>query len=121
MHSANLDIALAELRAISVADRETKKNRRPATQGDLTSIAASVMTEFMVSSCKARDLSPILRRSKVSESAMSRSEAWKPFWASNSSSRHAVCSETWNRVGSPRASGHQEVRNGFEVAFRSRG
>jgi hypothetical protein len=62
-----------------------------------------------------------LRRSRATESAMSISEVWKPFRASNSSSRHAVCSETWNRAGSPSAIGHHETRKGFVDALRSRG
>ncbi len=83
-------------------------------------MVARVMTEFMVPSCAASELSSTLRLSRATESAMSSSEVWNPLWASNSSSRHAVCRETWNRAGSPKAMGHHETRKGFVVALRSR-
>lgn len=71
----------------------------------LTSIAARVITEFMVPSWIARDISSTFRRKRATESAISNSEVWKPFWAHSSSSRHAVWSDTWNNAGSPSASG----------------
>lgn len=79
------------------------------------------MTEFIVPSCVASDLSPTLRLSNATESAMSISDVWNPFCANNSSSRHAVCSDTWNSAGSPSASGHHDTRKGLDVALRSRG
>jgi hypothetical protein len=115
MHFCNLDIALAELmERLSVMNLESEL-RVPA------SMVARVMTEFMVPSCTASDASSTLRLSRATESAMSISEVWKPFRASNSSSRHAVCRETWNRAGSLRAIGHHETRKGFVDASRSRG
>ena len=87
----------------------------------LTSIAARVITEFIVPSCTANEGSWTLRRSSATESAMSISDVWNPLWASSSSSRHAVCRETWNKAGSPKARGHHEMRKGLEVALRSSG
>lgn len=61
---------------------------------DLTSMAANVMTEFIVPSCIASDVFPTLRLSNATESAMSISDVLNPFCANSSSSRHAVCNDT---------------------------
>lgn len=84
-------------------------------------MVAKVMIEFIVASCTAKDVSSTLRRINAIESVMRIWEFRKSFPAKRSSSRQAVCSETWNSAGSPRASGHQETTKGFEVASRSRG
>lgn len=55
------------------------------------------------------------------ESAMRICEFGKPFWAMSSSSRDAVCKETWKRAGSDKARGHQDVTKGLELALGSVG
>ena len=51
------------------------EDKRNGDRGeDLTSIVANVMTEFIVPSCTASDVSSTLRRSKATESAMRSSE-----------------------------------------------
>jgi hypothetical protein len=121
MHLANLDVALSKLECKDEHRFHIRDRCHVARRNVLTSIAAKVMTEFIVPSCTASDESCTLRRSRATESAMRSSDVRKPFCARSSSSRQAVCSETWNRAGSPNAMGHQEMRKGFEEASRSRG
>lgn len=58
--------------------------------GGPTSIAARVMTEFIVPSCTANEASWIFRLSRLTESAIRMSDFWNPLRPSSSSSRHAV-------------------------------
>lgn len=72
MHLADLYIALAKLKYIKDVNAKTLE---AMLRRGLTSMAASVMTEFIVASCIASTVSSILRRSRATESVMSISEA----------------------------------------------
>lgn len=123
MHFADLGVSFPELSVKQVNIRAVgwEGGEAGVAAGDLTSMAANVITEFIVPSCTANDVSSTFRLSNATESAISTSDVRKPLCANNSSSRHAVCSDTWNSAGSPSARGHQDTRNGFVAAFRSSG
>lgn len=114
-------IRLASKLPLPCYRHEREKDALARVDGRRTSIAASVTTAFMVSSWTANNESAIFLLTRDTESAINSSEMGNPRRARSSSSRDAVCIETWNRAGSARARGHHATTNGLDSMFRSRG